>query len=429
MKISVIGTGYVGLVSGVVFADLGHDVICMDKNAQKIENLKKGIMPIYEPGLDKMTMKNYASGKLSFTHDIREAVVKSEIIIIAVDTMPKDNWETDLRSVKAVARDIGKYMNNYKVIVTKSTVPVGTGNLVEKIIRKNMKKKHNFDIVFNPEFLREGQAIFDTLHPDRVIIGSDNVEAAMKIVELYQDMNTVIKITKLRSAELIKYASNAFLAAKISFINAMAVISEYADGDIMEIAEGMGLDKRIGREFLNPGIGYGGSCFPKDVGSMIHTSAALGYRFKLLEEVRNVNEMMIKHLFAKMSKAVKLKGRNVAVIGLAFKPETDDIREARSVILIKMLLKAGSNVTVCDPEALENVRFVMGNKVRYADDVYECTKGADISILVTEWEQYRNANLSLIKKGMQGKWFFDGRNIFDPETMKDIGFKYISIGR
>lgn len=429
MKISVIGTGYVGLVSGVVFADLGHDVICMDKNTEKIEKLKNGIMPIYEPGLDKMTMKNHASGKLKFTADIKEAVTESQMIFIAVDTMPKENWETDLRSVKAVAKDIGNYMNGYKVIVTKSTVPVGTGNLVEKIIKRNMKKKHNFDIVFNPEFLREGQAIYDTLHPDRVIIGSDNVEAAMKVVELYQDMNTVIKITKLRSAELIKYASNAFLATKISFINAMAVIAEHAEGDIMEIAEGMGLDKRIGREFLNAGIGYGGSCFPKDVGSLIHTSAALGYRFKLLEEVRNVNEMMIKHLFLNISSSVILKGKKVAVIGLAFKPETDDIREARSILLIKMLKKAGARVSACDPQAVDNVKKEIKSGVVYHDDIYTCVEGADIAVLVTEWEQYRNANLKEIKKRMKGKWFFDGRNVFDPDTMKELGFKYISVGR
>ncbi|MDD3804017.1 MAG: UDP-glucose/GDP-mannose dehydrogenase family protein [bacterium] len=428
MKISVIGTGYVGLVTGVVFAQLGHTVICMDKNREKIDNLKRGIMPIYEPGLKEMAVKNHDEGRLFYTWDIKEAVTKSDLIMIAVDTMPKENWQTNLGSVKAVAKDIGIWMNGYKVIVNKSTVPVGTGNLVERIIRQNQKKKCGFDVVSNPEFLREGQAINDTLHPDRVIIGAENTAAAMKVVEIYQDMNTVVKVTKLKSAELIKYASNAFLATKISFINSLADLAELTESDIEEIAEGIGLDKRIGRQFLNAGIGYGGSCFPKDVGSLIYTAKEFGYDFSILREVKRVNEARIERFFAKMKKTVKLKKKRIAVLGLSFKPDTDDLRESPSLKLIKFLLKEDSEVIVYDPVAMDNAKASL-KRVKYAKNAYECVKGADITVLVTEWNEFRNADLKKIKKLMKGDLFFDGRNAFEPHIMKKLGFRYFSVGR
>lgn len=429
MKISVIGTGYVGLVTGVVFANLGHDVICMDKNEEKIKKLKNGIMPIYEPGLEEMANKNYREGRLYYTTSIKEAVENSEIIFIAVDTMPKKDWETDLSSVKNVAKDIGRYINSYKIIVNKSTVPVGTGDLVEKIIKKNMKKNIPFDIVSNPEFLREGEAINDTLHPDRIIIGAKSVKAATRIVELYQEMNSVIKITKLKSAELIKYASNSFLGMKISFINSIADIAELTDADITEIAEGIGLDRRIGREFLNAGIGYGGSCFPKDIGSLIYTAKSLGYDFGILKEVKKVNDQRVKKFGEKIERKVKLSKKRIAILGLSFKPNTDDIREAPSLKLIKFLLKKKCEIKVFDPEAMENVKKIFGNTILYAKDIYDCVSLADIVVLVTEWEIFKNVDLKKIKHLMRDKYFFDGRNVFDPEIMKNLGFEYYSVGR
>ncbi|MEO0233909.1 MAG: UDP-glucose/GDP-mannose dehydrogenase family protein [candidate division WOR-3 bacterium] len=429
MKISVIGTGYVGLVTGVVFAHLGHNVICMDKNEEKINKLKNGIMPIYEPGLEEMANKSYKEGRLEYTTSIKDAVEKSDIIFIAVDTMPKKNWQTDLSSVKKVAEDIGKYMNGYKIIVNKSTVPVGTGDLVGKIIRKNLKKDYKFDIVSNPEFLREGQAIYDTLHPDRIIIGSESVEAAMKVVELYQEMNSVIKITKLKSAELIKYASNSFLGMKISFINSIADLAEITGSDVTEIAEGMGLDKRIGREFLNAGIGYGGSCFPKDIGSLIYTAKSLGYDFGILKEVKKVNDNRVKRFVEKIKKHTNLSNKKVAILGLSFKPNTDDIREAPSLKLINLLLKQKAKIKVFDPVAVENVKKVLKNKVVYSKDIYDCVEGVDITILVTEWDIFKNADMKKIKALMNGDLFFDGRNVYDPGIMKSLGFRYFSIGR
>jgi UDPglucose 6-dehydrogenase len=429
MKISVIGTGYVGLVTGVVFAQLGHKVICMDKDRGKIENLKKGIMPIYEPGLKDMAVKNHDEGRLFYSIDIKEAVQKSDLIMIAVDTMPKENWQTDLGSVKSVAKDIAKYMNGYKIVVNKSTVPVGTGNLVDKIIKMNQKKKFKFDVVSNPEFLREGQAINDTLRPDRVIIGSDNPSATIKVVQLYQDMNTVIKITKLKSAELIKYASNSFLATKISFINSIADIAEMTGSDVDEIAEGIGLDRRIGREFLNAGIGYGGSCFPKDVGSLIYTAKELGYDFTILKEVKRLNEDRINRFFSRIKKSTNLKNKTVSILGLSFKPNTDDLREAPALKLIKLILGEKAKIRVYDPVAMENAKKILKNTVEYSEDMNHCVNKSDIVILVTEWDEFKNADLKSIKSLMKGSYFFDGRNIYEPTIMKNLGFKYFSVGR
>ncbi|HAV92643.1 TPA: UDP-glucose 6-dehydrogenase [candidate division WOR-3 bacterium] len=429
MKISVIGTGYVGLVTGVVFAQLGHKVICMDKDRGKIENLKKGIMPIYEPGLKDMAVKNHDEGRLFYSIDIKEAVQKSDLIMIAVDTMPKENWQTDLGSVKSVAKDIAKYMNGYKIVVNKSTVPVGTGNLVDKIIKMNQKKKFKFDVVSNPEFLREGQAINDTLRPDRVIIGSDNPSATIKVVQLYQDMNTVIKITKLKSAELIKYASNSFLATKISFINSIADIAEMTGSDVDEIAEGIGLDRRIGREFLNAGIGYGGSCFPKDVGSLIYTAKELGYDFTILKEVKRLNEDRINRFFSRIKKSTNLKNKTVSILGLSFKPNTDDLREAPALKLIKLILGEKAKIRVYDPVAMENAKKILKNTVEYSENMNHCVNKSDIVILVTEWDEFKNADLKSIKSLMKGSYFFDGRNIYEPTIMKNLGFKYFSVGR
>jgi UDPglucose 6-dehydrogenase len=376
-----------------------------------------------------MAVKNHDEGRLFYSIDIKEAVQKSDLIMIAVDTMPKENWQTDLGSVKSVAKDIAKYMNGYKIVVNKSTVPVGTGNLVDKIIKMNQKKKFKFDVVSNPEFLREGQAINDTLRPDRVIIGSDNPSATIKVVQLYQDMNTVIKITKLKSAELIKYASNSFLATKISFINSIADIAEMTGSDVDEIAEGIGLDRRIGREFLNAGIGYGGSCFPKDVGSLIYTAKELGYDFTILKEVKRLNEDRINRFFSRIKKSTNLKNKTVSILGLSFKPNTDDLREAPALKLIKLILGEKAKIRVYDPVAMENAKKILKNTVEYSEDMNHCVNKSDIVILVTEWDEFKNADLKSIKSLMKGSYFFDGRNIYEPTIMKNLGFKYFSVGR
>ncbi|MEK6530147.1 MAG: UDP-glucose/GDP-mannose dehydrogenase family protein, partial [candidate division NC10 bacterium] len=375
MNICVVGTGYVGLVTGAVFADLGNDVICVDNVREKIEGLKQGRMPIYEPGLEEMVARNVADGRLTFTTSLADAVKRSELIFIAVGTPAKTNGETDLSAVEDVARGIARAMDSYKVIVNKSTVPVGTGDLVREIIAKNQPKPVAFDVVSNPEFLREGSAIEDTLRPDRIVIGAPTQQVAMTLLELYAQLGRPMIITDVPSAEMIKYASNAFLAAKISFVNAIANVCELAGADVTQVIKGLGLDPRIGPAFLQAGLGFGGACLPKDVESLIQTAATLGYDFKLLKSVAEINRERAQHFVETMRKALgPLDDKVVAVLGLAFKPNTDDMREAKSVEVVALLHEAGAKIKAYDPVATENARRLLPREVTYCASPYEAAE-------------------------------------------------------
>ena len=430
MNICVVGTGYVGLVTGAVFADLGNDVVCVDNDRAKIDCLRAGQMPIYEPGLEEMVTRNVGDGRLAFGTDLAAAVRQSDVIFIAVGTPSKDSGETDLSQVEAVAAGIGRAMDRYKVVVNKSTVPVGTGELVREVIARQQPRPVEFDVVSNPEFLREGSAIEDTLRPDRIVIGAPTQQVAMTLVELYAPLERPMIITDLPSAEVIKYASNAFLAAKISFINAIANICEAAGADVSQVMKGMGLDPRIGAQFLQAGLGYGGSCFPKDVDSLIHTAARLGYDFKLLRSVVEINRARAAHLVEMMRKALgPLDDKTVAVLGLAFKPNTDDMREARSLEVIRLLHGAGAAIRAYDPVANGNARRLLPDTVVFGESAYEAARGADAIALVTEWNEFRFLNLERLRGLMRRPVIFDGRNLYEPERMRRLGFEYYSIGR
>jgi UDPglucose 6-dehydrogenase len=429
MNICVIGTGYVGLVTGAVFADLGNDVICVDKDEQKIKSLKEGRMTIYEPGLEEMVQRNMADQRLVFTTDIGEGVEKSELIFIAVGTPPKDNGETDLSQVEAVAHEIARHINGYKIIVNKSTVPVGTGDFVRQIIESNKRYQIDFDVVSNPEFLREGSAIADALYPERIVIGAPNQSVAMKLLELYASLERPMLITDVPSAEMIKYASNAFLATKISFVNAIANLCEAAGADVTQVVKGMGYDHRIGDSFLQPGLGYGGSCFPKDTDSLIQTAAKFGVDFKLLRSVVEINQLRVPHFVGIIRRGLgEIKGKTLAVLGLAFKPNTDDMREAKSIELIQRLLDEGANITAYDPVAMENAKKILP-QITYCSNPYEAARGADGLVIVTEWREFKLLNLEKIRGLMKSPIIFDGRNIYNPERKRRLGFKYYSIGR
>src|SRR6266545_4922258 len=368
MNICVVGAGYVGLVTGAVFADLGNEVVCVDNVAEKIDALQAGRLPIYEPGLEEMVTRNVGDGRLSFTTDLAAAVRKSVIVFIAVGTPPKADGQTDLSAVEAVAQGIGRAMDRYTVVVNKSTVPVGTGEFVREMIERHQRQPVPFDVVSNPEFLREGSAIEDTLRPDRIVIGAPTQQVAMTLLELYAPLERPMIITDVPSAEMIKYASNAFLATKISFINAVANICELAGADVAQVMKGMGLDARIGPAFLQAGLGYGGSCFPKDTDSLVHTAATLGYDFALLRSVVEINRERAAHFVDLMAKALSpLDGRSIAVLGLAFKPNTDDMREAKSVEVVARLLELGATVRVYDPVAMANARRVLPAAVTYCE--------------------------------------------------------------
>jgi UDPglucose 6-dehydrogenase len=430
MNVAVVGTGYVGLVTGAVFADLGNDVIGVDKDVQKIEGLRAGRMPIYEPGLEELVARNVADGRLSFSTDLPDAVRRSDIIFIAVGTPPKATGESDLSAVEEVARGIAEAIDRYKVIVNKSTVPVGTGDLVRDIIQRNRRRPVNFDVVSNPEFLREGSAIEDTLRPDRIVIGAPNQQVAMTLLELYAPLERPMIITDVHSAEIIKYASNAFLALKISFMNEIANVCELAGGDVTQVMKGMGLDPRIGAAFLNAGLGYGGSCFPKDTDALIQTAAALDYEFRTLRAVSDVNRERVQRFLALMRKVLDpLEDRVVAVLGLAFKPNTDDMREARSVEVITRLIAEGARVRAYDPVAIENARRVLPSSVRYCQSCYDAAEGADAVAVVTEWNEFKLLNLERLRQVMRRPLVFDGRNVYEPERMRRLGFEYHSIGR
>jgi UDPglucose 6-dehydrogenase len=430
MNICVVGTGYVGLVTGAVFADLGNDVVCVDNDQKKIEALRAGQMPIYEPGLEEMVVRNKDDGRLSFTTDLPGGVRQSDVIFIAVGTPPKDTGETDLSHVEAVATQIGRSMDRYKVVVNKSTVPVGTGEFVREVITRHQPRPVDFDVVSNPEFLREGSAIEDTLRPDRIVIGAPNQQVAMTLVELYAPLERPMIITDLQSAEVIKYASNAFLAAKISFINAIANICENAGADVSQVMKGMGLDSRIGMQFLQAGLGYGGSCFPKDVDSLIHTASRFGYDFKLLRSVVEINRERAAHLVDMMRKAMgDLEDKTIAVLGLAFKPNTDDMREAKSLEVVRLLHAAGAQVRAYDPVAMDNARTLMPEGVVFCESAYEAAAGADGVALLTEWNEFKYLNLDRLRGLLRHRLIFDARNLYEPERMRRLGFEYYSIGR
>ncbi len=433
MNIAIIGTGYVGLVTGACFADFGVNVICVDKDDSKIEKLKRAEIPIYEPGLKELVEKNMREGRLSFTTDIEDAIRRSLVIMIAVGTPPRGDGSTDLRYVEEVARTIAKNLNGYKVIVTKSTVPVGTGSLIEKIIREECPHDHRFDVASNPEFLREGSAVEDFMRPDRVVIGARSEEAKAILKDLYAPLyliETPFVITDIETAELIKYASNAFLALKISFINEIANLCEKVGADVHVVAKAMGLDRRIGPKFLHPGPGFGGSCLPKDTMGLLDIAKRKGYNFRLMDAVVKINHEQRLRMKEKIKQMVgTLKGKTIAVLGLTFKPNTDDIRESPAIDIIRLLLEEGASIKCYDPAGMPNARAVLGDSVEYCKDSYHTAEGADCLVIATEWNQFRNLDMEHIKELLKEPIVVDLRNVYDPQKMKRAGFKYTSVGR
>jgi UDPglucose 6-dehydrogenase len=431
MKITIVGTGYVGLVAGACFAESGNDVVCVDKDETKIRLLRRGGMPIYEPGLEEMVRRNRQENRLTFTTTLAKAVRDSSIIFIAVGTPQGDDGSADLQHVLAVARDIARAMNGYKVIVDKSTVPVGTSAKVREVVRR--ETTHPFSVVSNPEFLKQGAAIDDFMKPDRVVIGAEDPRGAELMLELYQPFTRTgapIMVMDCASAELTKYAANAMLAVRISFMNEVANVCELVGADVDQVRRAIGADSRIGSSFLFPGIGSGGSCFPKDVQAMRRFAAEKSYDFKILHAVEEVNGRQKMRLFTKMQAHFgSLKGKTVAVWGLAFKPRTDDMREAPSIPLIQSLLDAGARVQAYDPEAQKVARGIFGSKITYATKAYDALKGAEALAIVTEWNEFRRPDFGRMRKLMRAPVIFDGRNLFTPDQMKTNGFTYYSIGR
>ena len=432
MKITIIGTGYVGSVTGACLADLGNEVICLDIDKEKIERFRKGELPIYEPGLSDLVKRNVREGRLSFTTDKKKAIQGSDVIFIAVGTPSAPDGSVDMAFIESAAKDIGTFMNSYKVIVDKSTVPVGTADKIREIIKGSQKEKHEFDLVSNPEFLREGNAIHDFMNPDRIVIGVDNGKAKSIMLSIYEGIERTgkpILVTDVKSSELIKYASNAMLATRISFMNEIARLCEKTGADIKMIAKGIGLDSRIGPRFLHAGVGYGGSCFPKDVRGLVATGKEYGIDFKILRAVDQVNEEQKTWLIPKIRKELAdLKGRKIAVWGLAFKPKTDDIREAPSIAIINELQKLGAKIVAFDPEAERSAKRVLKN-VDYAKTPYEALEGCDALVVVTEWSEFRNLDKAKMKKLMKRPVIFDGRNIYSRTEMRSLGFRYFGIGR
>jgi UDPglucose 6-dehydrogenase len=429
MNISIIGCGYVGLVSGACFAELGNQVICADHDNVKINSLKRGLVPIYEPGLAELVASNLKNKRLKFTSCIREAVRNSQVIFIAVGTPAMENGEADLTGIKHVARNIAQNMDGYRLIVEKSTVPVETCAGIKKTIATYIKKKLKFDVASNPEFLREGCAIDDFMHPDRIVLGLDSARARQIMTGLYQPLNRPILITNIKSAELIKHASNAFLATKISFVNALACICELVGVDIKEVVCGMGLDSRIGRHFLQAGLGYGGSCFPKDLDAFIVTAEKLGYDFSILRAVRETNNKQ-KELVLKKIKDTLLvvKGKTIGVLGLAFKPDTDDLRNSPSIDLINCLLEEGAKIKVYDPRAMDKAKKLL-KKVYFCKDAYQAASGADCLVIATEWNEFKELDLVKLKKKLKRALIVDGRNIYEPAQLIKLGFTYTGVGR
>ncbi len=432
MHIAVIGTGYVGLVTGACFAEFGVDVTCVDVNEEKIARLSAGIMPIYEPGLEQLVTKNTQSGRLRFTTDIKQAVEQSLVIFLAVGTPPKPDGSPDLSFVEMAASSVADHMNGYKVIVTKSTVPIGTGEFLRKLIRERLKSRINFGIVSNPEFLREGAAINDFMRPDRVVLGSRDEEAIAIMKDLYRPLYLIeapFVITSLEAAELTKYAANAFLAMKVSFINEVANLSEKIGCDVHDVARAIGMDKRIGTKFLHPGPGFGGSCFPKDTQALASVARQFNSSSLIVDAVIEVNRRQRQAMLPKIETLVgDLKGKMISILGLAFKPETDDMRDAPSVEIVRGLLEKGAKVRAYDPVAMSEAAKVLPD-VEYVDDEYAAVKDSDALVFVTEWNQFRALDMSRIRDLMKSPRIADLRNIYEPEDMRELGFSYVGVGR
>jgi len=434
MHICVVGTGYVGLVTGACLADFGNTVTCVDNDETKIAKLLDGVMPIYEPGLDTLVEKNAKAGRLHFTTELAPAVKEALAIFIAVGTPPKEDGSADLSYVIQVAESIADNLNGYKVVVTKSTVPIGTGQLIEGIINDKNTLGNPFSVVSNPEFLREGSAIGDFMRPDRVVIGARDTQAVAIMKDIYSPLyliETPFVITNVESSELIKYASNAFLATKITFVNEVAELCERLGADVHHVARGMGLDKRIGPKFLHPGPGYGGSCFPKDTQALTEIAREAGRPFEIVETVVNVNNRIKAGAIDRVRSAIggEAAGKIVAVLGLSFKPETDDMRDSPSIPLIQALVREGARVKAFDPEAMVNARQYLPAEVEFCTDSYEAAAGADALVIVTEWNQFRSLHMERIRSTLKNPTVVDLRNIYDPQRMKDQGFEYSSVGR
>ncbi|MEW6585062.1 MAG: UDP-glucose/GDP-mannose dehydrogenase family protein [Nitrospirota bacterium] len=432
MHIGIIGTGYVGLVTGACFAEFGVIVTCVDKDEQKINNLKKGLVPFYEPGLDELVRKNLKQDRLKFTTKIAKAVESSLVVFIAVGTPRRGDGSADMKYVEEVAREIANHIDGYKVIVTKSTVPVGTGERIREIISRNLKEQIDFDIVSNPEFLREGSAIEDFMRPNRVVIGAKSSRAVAIMQDLYKPLyliETPFIVTNIETAELIKYASNSFLATKISFINEIANLCEKVGADVHMVAKGMGLDKRIGPKFLHPGPGYGGSCLPKDTDALVRIAEEYGVKLGVVRAAIEANERQRKWTVQKIRDAMgTLEGRTIALLGLSFKPNTDDIRDAPSLYLIKDLLQEGMRIRAYDPASMNETKRLFPD-VKYCKGPYETVEGADAVVILTEWNEFRNLDIDKLKSLVKGPFFFDLRNVYEPGRLREKGFSYFAVGR
>jgi UDPglucose 6-dehydrogenase len=432
MHIAVIGTGYVGLVTGACFAEFGVEVTCVDVDESKIERLKNGIIPIYEPGLDTIVEKNAAAGRLHFTTDIADAVKGAAVVFLAVGTPPKADGSPDMSYYQQAAKDVAESINGYKVLVTKSTVPVGTGKWLREFVSANLKSKTDFGVASNPEFLREGAAIQDFMRPDRVVIGSNEPEAIEVMKELYRPLyliETPIVITSLEAAELIKYAANAFLATKITFINEIANLCDAIGCDVHDVARGMGMDNRIGRKFLHPGPGYGGSCFPKDTRALTTVADQFGVETRIVDAVIDANERQREAMIPKIEKLVgDLSGKRIGMLGLSFKPETDDMRESPAIDIVNSLVAKGSIVKAFDPVAMEEAKHCLPN-IEYAEDEYDAIRDADVLVIVTEWNQFRALDMDKVKSLLKSPKIADLRNIYEPEDMRELGFEYVGVGR
>jgi len=431
MDISIIGSDYVGLVTGACFADVGNNVICVDNDESKIKTLQAGRIPIYEPGLEEIVHRNVSAHRLHFSSSIREGVDKSQIIFIAVPTPPQPNGDVDLSFIEKVSREIADVLTDYRVIVDKSTVPVKTGERVAETIKRYNRHGAKFDVVSNPEFLREGCAIHDLMHPDRIVIGAQSQHAVDLMKKVYEPFMAPVLVTGINSAELIKHAANSFLALKISYINAISAICDASGADVEKVADGIGMDRRIGRQFLNAGIGYGGSCFPKDLAAFIQISEQLGVPFTLLKEVQRINAGQ-KERFLKLIRDTLwvLREKKIAVWGLTFKPDTDDVRSSVAIELVDAMLREGAQVTVYDPKGMEKARELKAiADAKFATSALEAVDGAEALVIATEWNEFANVDIAAVKKRMTTPIIFDGRNLLNPETMGELGFHYHSIGR
>lgn len=431
MKLTIIGSGYVGLTTGACFAEVGHHVVCVDIDAAKVESLIAGEIPIFEPELEALVRKNVAARRLSFTTSTEEGVAHGEVLFIAVPTPPQEDGSVDLTFMERVAREIAQYLDSYRVIVDKSTVPVKTGERVANTIRKYAKPGVEFDVVSNPEFLREGSAVSDLMRPDRIVIGGNSDRALALMQKIYEPFMAPVLVTDINSAELIKHAANSFLALKISYINALAEICEISGADVLKVAEGIGADRRIGRGFLNAGLGYGGSCFPKDIAAFIAISEQLGLPFNLLKEVQDINNRQSTRFLNSIREALwVLKDKTVAVWGLSFKPNTDDVRSSVAISLVEQLVAEGAKVRAFDPKAMDKTRELpLGDKIYLAESALDAAQDAEVLIIATEWPEFASVDLAALRKAMASPLIFDGRNLLDPVAVRDFGFQYRGIGR